>query len=269
VTAAAFAYKTVAGMKLRQDPVREPCFKVVHSDAEMHEYPDMSPVSQRERLHRHMSNECGAIEIAAQCLADFPDAPWELRLLLARQCWDESRHVAALYRRLKEIGGHKGEFPISNFEWSVTCMQDTLAARLALQNRTFEAGELDLLGQLPAKWRAIGDERTAQVLETILPDEIQHVRFANQWVRKLVAEDRRLLLKIAAAVRFLEAVQNATAPKEGELSPVGIKFQQPKDRVPVVNVEDRKLAEFTDDEIEDFLRRSGMGSILATAEAQA
>src|SRR2546429_2842173 len=67
--------------------------------------------------------------------------------------------VAGLYRRLREIGGYKGEFPISCFEWCVTCSLDTLAARLALQNRTFEAGELDLLGQLPAKWRGAGDEK--------------------------------------------------------------------------------------------------------------
>jgi len=230
----------------------------------MHEWPGMSPISMRERLHRHMNNETGAIEIAAQCLADFPEAPWELRMHLARQCWDESRHVAALYRRLREIGGHKGEFPISNFEWSVTCMLDSLAARLALQNRTFEAGELDLLGQLPAKWREVGDEETAEVLESILSDEITHVRFANQWVKRMVADDRRLLLKIAMAVRFLSAVTATVAPKEGELSPVGLVFTAPKSRVPQVNIEDRRHAEFSDDEIEQFLRQSGYQSIMST-----
>ena len=30
---------------------------------------------------------------------------------LARQCWDETRHVGLLYRRLLELGGQKGEFP--------------------------------------------------------------------------------------------------------------------------------------------------------------
>jgi hypothetical protein len=257
--------KQVKGMTLRRDPLREECFHVVHSDAEMHEWPDMSPTSMRERLHRHMNNETGAIEIAAQCLADFPEAPWELRMHLARQCWDESRHVAALYRRLREIGGRKGEFPISNFEWSVTCMLDSLAARLALQNRTFEAGELDLLGQLPAKWREVGDEKTPEVLESILSDEITHVRFANQWVRRMVQEDRRLLLKIAMAVRFLSAVTAAVAPKEGELSPVGVVFAAPKKRVPQVNIEDRRHAEFSDDEIEQFLRQSGYQSIMTAS----
>lgn len=254
--------KQVQGLTLRRDPLREACFQVVTSDSEMHEWADMSEISRRERLHRHMNNETGAIEIAAQCLVDFPEAPWELRMQLARQCWDESRHVASLYRRLRQLGGYKGEFPISNFEWTVTCALDTLAARLALQNRTFEAGELDLLGQLPAKWREVGDEGTARVLESILSDEITHVRFANQWLRRMVQEDRRLLLKIATAVRFLSAVTAAVAPKEGELSPTGQPFASAKDRTSQVNIEDRRHAEFSDAEIDDFLRQSGFESIV-------
>jgi Protein of unknown function (DUF455) len=254
--------KQVKGMTLRRDPLREDCFSVVNSDAEMQEWPGMTEISMRERLHRHMNNETGAIEIAAQCLVDFPEAPWELRMQLARQCWDESRHVASLYRRLREIGGYKGEFPISNFEWTVTCSLDSLAARLALQNRTFEAGELDLLGQLPAKWREAGDEKTAEVLESILSDEITHVRFANQWLKRMVQEDRRILLKIATAVRFLSAVTAAVAPKEGELSPSGQVFTQAKDRIQQVNIEDRRHAEFSDSEIDEFLRQSGFQSIM-------
>ena len=255
--------KQVNGMTLRRDPLREACFRVVNSDRELEEWPDMSEISQRQRLHRHMNNETGAIEIAAQCLADFPEAPWELRMHLARQCWDESRHVASLYRRLREIGGYKGEFPISNFEWTVTCALDSLAARLALQNRTFEAGELDLLGQLPAKWREVGDERTAEVLESILADEITHVRFANQWLKRMVQEDRRVVLKVAMAVRFLSAVTAALAPKAGEVGPSGLPFVKPEEKLAAVNIEDRKYAEFSDGEIDQFLRQSGFQSIMA------
>jgi hypothetical protein len=256
--------KQVKGMTLRCDPAREGCFKVVHTDAELEEWPGMTEISRRERIHRHMNNETGAIEIAAQCLVDFPEAPWELRMHLARQCWDESRHVAGLHRRLREIGGHKGEFPISNFEWCVTCSLDTLAARLALQNRTFEAGELDLLGQLPAKWREVGDEKTAEVLESILADEITHVRFANQWLRVLVREDRRLALKIAMAVSFLSAVTAALAPQEGQLSPIGLPYENPLNRIRQVNVADRRQADFTDSEIDEYLRQSGFQSIMTS-----
>ena len=47
----------VRGLTLRRDPAREPCFTVVHTPDAMHEYADMSEVSRRERLHRHMNNE--------------------------------------------------------------------------------------------------------------------------------------------------------------------------------------------------------------------
>ena len=97
-----FGTKVVRGVTLLQDPAREACFTCVNLDAEMADWPDMSDISRRERLHRHMNNECGALEIAAQALVDFPEAPWELRLRLARQAADEARHAAALYQRVRE-----------------------------------------------------------------------------------------------------------------------------------------------------------------------
>ena len=251
------ATQVVRGVTLRQDPAREACFKVAHTGDEMFEMADFSEVSRRERLHRHMNNETGAIEIAAQCLLDFPDAPWDLRMQLARQCYDESRHVSALYRRLRELGGFKGEFPISNYEWCVTGMQDTLAARLAIQNRTFEAGLMDLLGNLRKQWRAVGDETTAQVLENILVDEVGHVRFGNQWIRKLAQADRRILLKVAAAIRFLSMSDQAHKPAQHVQE--GTEY---KANLGGVNIEDRKHAEFTDEEIEVYLQQEGLGSVI-------
>jgi uncharacterized ferritin-like protein (DUF455 family) len=257
--------KTVQGITLCADPARERCFRVAQLDSEMQKFENgMSEDARRERLHRHMNNETGALEIAAQCLADFPESPWELRMQLARQAFDESRHVHALHQRLRQLGGYKGEFPIGNFEWAVTNMCDTLAARLAIQNRTFEAGQMDLLGTLRQIWRSVGDERTAEVLEHILADEINHVRFANQWIRKLVQTDRRLLLKVACAVRFLadanSAISEPTA-NSGETS-----AQQHKKIG--INVEDRRHADFNDDEINEILRQAGMSS-LTGAGAQA
>jgi len=251
--------KLVHGMSLCADPAREECFKVVQRDSEMEQFEDdMCAAARREKLHRHMNNEIGSIEIAAQCLADFPDAPWGLRFQLARQTYDECRHVEGLHDRLTELGGFKGEFPISNFEWSVTNVQDSLAARLAIQNRSFEAGQMDLLGTLRQLWRAVGDERTAALIETILADEVNHVRFGNRWIRKLVEGDRRVLLKVAMAVRFLDEVNSRALAGESQ-DHQGRKI---KDHARVgVNVEDRRNAEFSDDEINQILRQFGMGAL--------
>ncbi len=261
-------YFQVGNMTLRDAPAREDCFTVVYRDAEMHEYPEMSEEWRRETLHRHMTNEITSIDIAAACLAEFPDAPWELRLELARQCWDETRHVRVLHRRLRELGGFKGEFPISVLEWNVTCALDNLPGRLATQNRTLEAGAMDVVKGLARHIRANGDERTADVLEGILTDEVQHVRFANRWIRRLAQEDRRVLMKIAAAVRFLAAANAKFQIEAGEVNAVGKVLEAPEDRIPAVNVEDRRLAEFTEDEIHEILRQAGFNAIVP-AEAEA
>ena len=262
------ATKTVRGVTLKADPAREPCFDVVNTDAEMEEYDDFSDVSRRERLHRHMNNECVALEIAAQSLADFPDAPWDLRMKLARQAADESRHAAVLFRRLKELGGTKGEFPVANFEWAVTLMVDDLPGRLAIENRTFEAGLIDILGTLRTKWREAGDIRTAESLEGILADEITHVRFANRWIRRLTEENPRILLDVARAIYFLRQVNDVLDPKVGETNVVGTVFAEERVQAPAVDIHGRLEAGFTEDEVLEVLAQAGFRSILPSGDRQ-
>lgn len=250
-------------VRLREEPQRDRCFRVVRTDAEMQEYEKNSDAGRREMLHRHMSNEITSLDIAAQCLVDFPDAPWDLRMELARQCWDETRHVLVLYRRLRELGGYKGEFPISTFEWCVTSAIDDLAGRLATQNRTFEAGAMDVVGGLIRIVRdELQDHETAGVLEGILADEVQHVRFANRWIKRMAASDKRVLMRVASAIRFLAVANSRVQAKGGEVDAAGRVFESPEERVPAVNVEDRKLAEFSDAEIHEILRQAGFRTLI-------
>lgn len=255
--------------KLRLEPARDDCFEVVRRDADLHEYDDTSEKARQESIHRHMSNEITSLDIAAQCVVDFPDAPWDLRMELARQCWDEARHVAALERRLEEMGAKKGDFPISAYEWSVTMAIDNLPGRLATQNRTFEAGAMDVVGGTIRAWRELGDDRTAEVLDQILADEVQHVRFANRWIKRMAKEDPRTLMRVAMAVRFLAQVNQSLSPKEGEVNPVGKSLDDFAERVPAVNVEDRKLAEFSDEEIEEILKQAGFRTLVPTESDEA
>jgi uncharacterized ferritin-like protein (DUF455 family) len=260
-------YFTIANVKLREAPARDECFKVVYRDADMHEFGTMSDVSRREIIHRHMTNEMTSVDMAAACVAEFPDAPWELRMELARQAWDEARHVRVLYRRLRELGGYKGEFPISTLEWNVTCAVDNLPGRIAIQNRTLEAGAMDVIGGLMQSLQSIGDHTTAEILEGINTDEVQHVRFSNRWIKRLAEQDRRVLMKVAMAIRFLTEANSKFQIKEGgEVNAVGTELAAAENRIPAVNVEDRRLAEFSDEEIDEILRQAGYRS-LVSAEA--
>jgi uncharacterized ferritin-like protein (DUF455 family) len=250
-----FRTKVVRGVTLRADPAREACFKVVDDSSELADYADMSETSKRQRLHKHMHNEMQSLEMAAQSLADFPDAPWELRMCLARQCWDETRHSRLLLRRLREIGGAKGEFPVMNYEWAVTCMADSIWARLAIQNRTFEGGEMDLLKRLATMWREAGDPVTAELLEGVLADEIQHVRFSNAWFKRMSKEDPKVLLELASALSFLKRVTRALEPSPGEVNAVGVDLTGFEHVEALANLDDRRLAGFTETEIAELVRQ--------------
>jgi uncharacterized ferritin-like protein (DUF455 family) len=255
----------IRGVALRKDPAREACFRVVHLHTDLMDFVGMSDESKRQRLHRHMHNEVQNLEIGAQTLADFPDAPWEVRMQIARQCWDEARHAQLVERRLLAHGGKKGEFPVMNYEWGVVCLMDSLAARFALQNRTFEAGEMDLFRQLQGEWTKAGDPETAWVLDGILADEVQHVRYANRWLKEQARKDPRILLQVAQAIRYLKKVTGALAPQPGDKNAAGVDLSNWTHLDVFTNVEDRELAEFTREEIAELLRREGFGSLTAGA----
>ncbi|HUP94284.1 MAG TPA: DUF455 family protein [Burkholderiales bacterium] len=254
--------KVVRGVTMRRDPARESCFTIVQLNTDLHDYEGMSDISRRQRLHRHMHNEMQTLEIAAQGLADFPDAPWELRMQLARQCWDETRHTRLVYGRLRAIGGQKGEFPIMNYEWGVTQLLDSMAARLAVQNRTFEAGEMDLLRAQEKMWREAGDEETAVLMDALLADEVQHVRFANRWLRQMARENPRTLFQVATGVELLKKVTAALAPSIGDINAVGVDVTKFTHVDFFANVVDRRLAEFSEREIAEILRQEGFGSLV-------
>jgi uncharacterized ferritin-like protein (DUF455 family) len=240
----------VRGVRLRADPARESCFQVVHLHHEMWRSVGFSPTGQRETLHREFNTEVQGMEIAAQSLVDFPDAPWALRMEIARQCWDESRHARLYLGRLRDKGGHPGEFPIANHEWSVTCVFDTLVERLTIQNRTFESGSMDSMRKAVTRWQDTGDPETAELIDGILADEVQHVRYANDWLKRLAAEDPRVVLQVVAAVSEFKRISAELRPRPGDTSINGVDlYRLAHDSVPA-NVGDRDHASFTLAEID-------------------
>ena len=233
----AIGFRTVpGGVELRADPAREPCFNVVHHQSEMVNYDGPSLESQREKLHTDVSNEIQSIEIAASAIAEFPDAPWPVRMELARQCWDEARHAALYMRQLLKKGGWKGEYPIINQEWGVVCRFDTLAARVAIQNRIFEGGSLDNSVEVVDFFADLGDPETAEVVAGIATDEIRHAAFANEWLAELKHDDPKALLKAIAAIAEVKAfAPQLRPPPKDDMEPHEIP----------VNVEDRRRAGFS------------------------
>jgi uncharacterized ferritin-like protein (DUF455 family) len=230
-----FGHITVrGGMVLRADPARPAGVTVVHDQADMSRFDEWSPEHNRDLLHSSINEEIQSLEIAAQGIAEFPSAPWDVRLNLARQCWDETRHARLFMRRLDAHDGHFGEFPIINQEWGVVCSLDSLPARIAVQNRIFEGGSLDILQDSIGYWQELGDLETAEVLDAVLADEVDHVGFANRWLARLRTEDPRGLLKAVAALSHLARWTDALTPPEQHVM-----------REFDVNAEDRRHAGFS------------------------
>ena len=124
---------------------------------------------------------------------------------------------------------------------------------------------MDVMGGLSQSLRSAGDHETADTLDSINTDEVQHVRFSNRWIKRLAESDRRVLMKVAMAIRFLtQANSNFQIKEGGETNAIGKELASPENRIPAVNVEDRKLAEFTDDEINEILRQAGYRSLVST-----
>ncbi len=224
------------GVMLRADPAREACFRVVHAQDDMAHLDDESPESHREQLHTDVNNEIQSLEIAAQTIVDFPGAPWSLRMEFARQCWDETRHARLCLARLVALAGYKGEFPIINQEWGVVCRFDSLAARLAVQNRIFEGGSLDVLQESVDRWTELGDPETADVMDAITADEIQHVGFGNEWLDRIRKDSPGDFLK---AISALDELRRMTTVLEPEIARDMVRHDVP------VNTEDRARAGFS------------------------
>src|SRR3989442_9628799 len=112
--------------------------------------------SIRERVHGILVGELQAMEGAGRTVCDFPDAPWEFTLDMARQVWDESRHVEVYLGLIDHLGGYVGEVPESTILWRCACAEDA-AARAAGVNRGLEGLARDVFNQLVPIAREIRD----------------------------------------------------------------------------------------------------------------
>ena len=166
-------------------PARDARFMVAATWAECTNLPEGHARKIPEFLHRQMNEEIDALECSARSICDFPDTPWEIRMFLARQCSDESRHAELFRDMFVRRGGTIGEYPVLNFQYQIICAFDTLIARLAVQNRTFEAE---------------GDKGLTDLLDGQFADEIVHVRMANDIIRQMIRTEPRLVMKIATAI---------------------------------------------------------------------
>ena len=140
----------------------------------------------RAIAHHIMANhELQALEVMAWVLVVFPEAPAEFRRGLANVMADEQRHTRMHIERAATLGLRFGELPVNSYIWQKAQEFDGVLDYLAGLPLLFEGANLDHSLEFATYFEQAGDDRGAALLRTIHRDEIQHVAFGIEWLRRL------------------------------------------------------------------------------------
>ncbi len=201
----------------------------------------------QQRMHGIFVGELQALEGAARSVWDFPEAPWEFKLNMARQAWDEARHVQIYEKLLEHVGGYAGMFPESTFLFECACSDDP-ALRVTGVNRALEGLACDVFRDMISYAEKTGDELMRQAIDFVLADELTHVRFGSEWVKEFTKDD---------PARFQRA-QEFRREVDKQFSFGGSRSNRADATIPIA-WDDRLEAGFTEEELQELAELSGGG----------
>ncbi|HVA43896.1 MAG TPA: DUF455 family protein [Acidimicrobiales bacterium] len=148
----------------------------------------------RVLMHGIFMGEVQALEGAGRTCWDFDtgsgedEAPYALKLDMARQCWDESRHVEISIKLAEWMGTGIGEFGEGRGLYQAACNPDP-ALRLTAVNRGIEGLAIDVFATMRKFGQAAGDPVLTFCEDWMLADEVTHVKMGSDWLRRLTADD--------------------------------------------------------------------------------
>ncbi len=135
-------------------------------------------------LHRFAGHELLAVEIMAYSLLAFPDAPKHFRRGVAKTLREEQGHVQLYMKRMEEMGLKFGDFPLYRHFWSHVPFLTTPLRYISVMSLTFEMANLDFAPLYGQSFERHGDEKSAELMRTIVEDEVAHVSFGFGWLKK-------------------------------------------------------------------------------------
>lgn len=159
--------------------------------------PDRPDASDRARglMHGIMVGEIQALEGAGRTAHDFEAGdgsgdtiPFELKLDMARQAWDEARHVEISAKLGDWMGTELGEFQENTVLFEAACSNDPVL-RLAGVNRALEGLAIDVFTQMKEFGDLAGDPYLEFCEDWMLADEVTHVKMGSDWLRKVTEKD--------------------------------------------------------------------------------
>ncbi len=209
--------------------------------------PDRHDASDAARglMHGIMVGEIQALEGAGRTAHDFEAGdgsgdtiPFELKLDMARQAWDEARHVEISAKLSDWMGTELGEFSENTVLFEAACSNDPVL-RLAGVNRALEGLAIDVFTQMKEFGQLANDPFLEFCEDWMLADEVTHVKMGSDWLRKVTEKDperRTKALEFQQVVDKLFSFGGARSDSDESSFQLARRF--------------RELAGFTDDEVE-------------------
>ncbi len=205
-----------------------------------------APDAARGLMHGIFVGEVQALEGAGRTCWDFEtgtgrdEAPFELKLDMARQCWDEARHCEISVKLSDYMGTEIGEFSENTFLYEAACNPDPVL-RLTGVNRALEGLAIDVFNTM-REFGKIADDPVLEFCEDwMLADEVTHVKMGSDWLRRLTEKDPE---RRANALEFQRIVDKLFSfggfRGEDEDSPI------------ILARRFRELAGFKDEEIDEL-----------------
>jgi uncharacterized ferritin-like protein (DUF455 family) len=200
----------------------------------------------RSLMHGIFVGEIQALEGAGRTCWDFEvgptedTVPFELKLDMARQCWDESRHCEISIKLSEWMGTEIGEFSESTFLYEAACNPDPVL-RLTGVNRALEGLAIDVFNTMREFGRIAGDPVLEFCEDWMLADEVTHVKMGSDWLRRLTVDNperRERALEFQRVVDKIFSLGGARG--ENDDSPIRLARRF------------RELAGFTEEEVDEI-----------------
>jgi hypothetical protein len=174
----------------------------------------------RHKFHQLLYGEVETTDRMGKMIAEFPELPWEMRMELAHQMWDEARHIEIVAKACEEeLGAKLGYGPWSLAWWWMQNETDPLR-RISVTNSWAEANLMNTLRQWRIQAEKRGFQRIAELSDYLQADELTHVKLATTWVRRMTddkPEYRQALLEWSrAAVDHIQGFYNSAYGASGE-----------------------------------------------------
>jgi uncharacterized ferritin-like protein (DUF455 family) len=217
----------------------------------------------RSLMHAIFVGEIQALEGAGRTCWDFTtgdgreEAPFALKLDMARQCWDEARHVEISCKLTDHMGSEIGEFAEQTLLYEAACNPDPVL-RLTGVNRALEGLAIDVFKTMRDFGETLADPVLAFAEDWMLADEVTHVKMGSDWLRRLTATDPD---RQKQALDFQRAVDKL-------FSFGGFRGEQEENPIHLAR-NFRRLAGFSDEEIADLVEIAAEAYAEATASQEA